>query len=267
MKTLSKAQKIYYTLRFAAVMCFIGHGAFGIITKPVWCNYFAVFGIGQATAYQLMPIIGILDILAGLIILLYPLRIIVFWLVVWGLFTATLRPLSGEPFAELIERAGNFGVPLALLLLTEPGKGLQFWFQKIKVSAQAPDKHFKKTEICLRFTALLLLAGHGWLNLIGKKGLLAQYTSLGFQQTQQVGFTAGLIEVIAALFIFIRPTRPLLLLFLLWKIGTELFYPQYKFFEWVERGGSYGTLLALWFALQPTAINPDSKQFVQPFAA
>ena len=29
-----------------------------------------------------------------------------------------MRPLSGEPFAEFMERAGNYGAPLALLLLT-----------------------------------------------------------------------------------------------------------------------------------------------------
>ncbi len=268
-KIVTKEQKIYYTLRFAAVMCFIGHGAFGIITKPIWCNYFAVFGIGKDTAYQLMPVIGILDILAGLIILIYPLRIVILWLVIWGLFTATLRPLSGEPFAELIERAGNFGAPLALLLLTEPVKRLPIWLQKIKVPAQLPDKHLKKMELCLRVTAFLLLAGHGWLNLIGKKALLIQYASLGFRQTQQAAFTAGLFEVASALLILIRPPRSLLILFLFWKIGTELFYPHYEIFEWIERGGSYGTLLALWFTLQPDpAINQDTKQqFVKPFTA
>ena len=42
MLTLTNNQKIHYTLRVAAAMCFIGHGAFGIITKPIWCNYFAL---------------------------------------------------------------------------------------------------------------------------------------------------------------------------------------------------------------------------------
>jgi len=55
--------------------------------------------------------------------------------------------------------------------------------------------------------------------------------------------------MIAALAILIRPARPLLLALLLWKTGTELFYPHYELFEWVERAGSYGSLLALWLAL------------------
>ena len=99
-------------------MCFIGHGAFGIITKPIWCNYFGVFGIGQDLAYRLMPLVGGIDILLGLALLFYPIRAVAAWLVVWGFITASLRPFSGEPFAEMIERAGNYGAPLALLLLS-----------------------------------------------------------------------------------------------------------------------------------------------------
>src|SRR5664279_29317 len=115
---LTTRQKLHYTLRCAVAMCFIGHGAFGIITKPVWCNYFAVFGIGHEMAYRLMPMLGSFDILLGIIILVYPIRAIPVWLVIWGFVTALLRPLSGEPFAELIERAGNFGAPLILLMLS-----------------------------------------------------------------------------------------------------------------------------------------------------
>lgn len=43
---------IYLTLRVASVMCFIGHGVFEIITKEVWCNYFAAFGIDHNMAYR-----------------------------------------------------------------------------------------------------------------------------------------------------------------------------------------------------------------------
>ena len=118
MAPLTLEQKLHYTLRLAIAMCFIGHGAFGIITKPIWVNYFAFFGIGKHWAYNLMPVLGTFDILLGIFILIKPYRIIVVWLVIWGLVTAALRPLSGEPFAELIERAGNYGAPLALLILS-----------------------------------------------------------------------------------------------------------------------------------------------------
>ncbi len=36
-------QKIHYTLRVAAAMCFIGHGAFGIITKADLVQLFCSF--------------------------------------------------------------------------------------------------------------------------------------------------------------------------------------------------------------------------------
>jgi len=254
MKSINKVQNINYALRIACAMCFIGHGAFGIITKAIWCNYFAVFGIGPDLAYRLMPVVGSVDILMGVSLLVYPVRAVALWLVIWGFFTASLRPLSGEPFAELIERAGNYGTPLALLFLWGSDKRVLSWFQRMNPPVDLAGEWLKKLQLCLRITAFLILTGHGWLNLIGKKALMGQYTSLGFDDAHTVAFTAGLIEITAALLILVRPTRPLLAVFFVWKIGTELFYPQHELFEWIERGGSYGTLLALWFALESSGL-------------
>jgi len=131
MNALTTGQKIYYTLRVASAMCFIGHGVFGIITKAIWCNYFAVFNIGHDMAYQLMPILGSVDILMGLSLLFYPTGVVLIWLVIWGLITAALRPLSGEPIAEFLERAGNFGAPLVLLLLCNAQKNVSYGLQQI----------------------------------------------------------------------------------------------------------------------------------------
>jgi hypothetical protein len=55
----------------------------------------------------------------------------------------------------------------------------------------------------------------------------------------------------AAIAVLVRPARPLIAVFLIWKMGTELIHPHFEIFEWVERGGSYGTLLALWLSLEP----------------
>jgi hypothetical protein len=242
--------KIHYTLRFASAMCFIGHGAFGIITKQIWCNYFAVFGIGHDMAYHLMPILGTVDILMGISLLVYPTRAILLWLIVWGISTALCRPLSGEPFAEFIERAGNFGVPLTLLILFGIGnKTLKSWFARINPSPFTDDKTLARIITCLRVVVFLLLAGHGWLNMIEKRGLISQYSSLGFSNPVQIAHMAGIFEIGAALMVLIRPLRPVLLALLVWKIGTELFYPHWEVFEWIERGGSYGAILALWFIL------------------
>ena len=256
MLNLKLQQKIHYTLRFATAMCFIGHGSFGIITKPIWVNYFAVFGIGKVMAYHLMPVLGLCDIILGIVMLIYPIRVVPLWLVIWGIVTASLRPLSGEPFAEFIERAGNFGAPLALLLFSG---GIQFnlksLFTPISPDTQVDEKTLKQVITCLKIVVFLLLAGHGWLNLIEKKGLIGQYTMLGFTNPQGAAQLIGALEIAAAIIVLIKPVRPILIIFLIWKISSELFYPHYEILEWVERGGSYGTILALWLAL-----GADKKQ-------
>jgi uncharacterized membrane protein YphA (DoxX/SURF4 family) len=261
---------MHYILRIAAVMCFIGHGVFGIITKPIWCNYFGVFGIGPDMAYQLMPVVGTIDILMGLSLLFYPIRAVAGWLVIWGIVTASLRPLSGEPFAELIERAGNFGAPLALLLLAgNPGKtpagesrltGIRGWLTRISDRHQPDARTFSRVMLCLRIAVFLLLLGHGWLNLIEKKGLLQQYAGLGFSNPARTAFYTGLFEILAAVAILVKPVRPLLFALFLWKMGTELFYPHWELFEWIERGGSYGCLLALWIGLERTTVKDRLKE-------
>lgn len=251
-------QKIYFVLRIAIAMCFIGHGAFGIITKPIWANYFAVFGIGHATAFKLMPWVGVADIALGITMLVYPVRAIAAWLVIWGLFTASLRPLSGEPFGELVERAGNFGAPLCLLMLTGFSKNIKSWFTLIQPDIQIGGDTLITLKKILSVLVFLLLAGHGWLNIIHKKGLIDQYTRFGFSNPANVALTAGLFEIFAAVTVLIKPVKGLLLLLFIWKISTELFYPHYEIFEWVERGGSYGCILSLLMTLnyEPVA-NPD----------
>jgi uncharacterized membrane protein YphA (DoxX/SURF4 family) len=249
-------KKIHYTLRFAAAMCFIGHGAFGIIKKKIWLNYFAIFGIGPVMGYHLMPWLGAIDILLGITLLMYPTRAVLLWLVAWGVITASLRPLSGEHFAELIERAGNYGTPLTLLILYGfNGKKIKEWFSGISPDTSVNEKTLAAAMTCLRIVVFLLLAGHGWLNMVEKKGLLDQYASIGFSDPEQVAHMAGIFEILAALSVLIRPIRPVLTVLLVWKMGTELFYPHWEAFEWIERGGSYGTILALWFILPWTSVQ------------
>src|SRR5947209_20055933 len=95
MQTLTNNQKIHYTRRIAAAMRLIGHGAFGIITKAIWCNYFALAGIDKIHAYQFMPVLGTIDICLRLLLIFKPFRIVAAWLVFWGLITSACRPISG----------------------------------------------------------------------------------------------------------------------------------------------------------------------------
>ena len=247
-------QKIYYALRIASALCFIGHGSFGIITKEIWTNYFGVFGIGHAASFHLMPILGSIDIIMGIIILVYPIRAIIVWLVIWGTITALLRPLSEEPFAEFFERAGNFGAPLALIILSgSVSISLKKMFVPIKPANQLDMNTLGSVTTCLRFVVVFLFAGHGWLNVIEKKSLVDQYLMLGFANPAKMAQLVGIFEIIAAFSVLIRPIRSIVLVLFIWKVISELFYPHYELFEWIERGGSYGCILALWFALSATS--------------
>jgi len=186
--------------------------------------------------------------------LVYPLRIVPLWLVIWGVATASLRPLSGEPFAELIERAGNFGAPLALLILSGGLRlNIKSLFGVISPDSTPDNKSLTGLITCLKVIVFLLLAGHGWLNLVAKKGLIGQYTALGFSNPLSVAHIIGAFEITAGIAVLVKPVRPVLLVFLTWKIISELFYPHYEMFEFIERGGSYGCILALWFALDKKA--------------
>jgi hypothetical protein len=262
---LTKETKIHYTLRIAAAMCFIGHGTFGIITKEIWSNYFGVFGIGHQLSYRLMPILGTVDIMMGIVLLFYPMRGLLAWLVIWGLITALLRPFSGEPFPEFLERAGNFGAPLALLLLSGGiGKNIKGLFTQVTANIHVNEKSLAGVISCLRIVVFLLFLGHGWLNIIQKKSLLNQYTSLGFANPGKIAQVVGILEIIGGLTVLIRPFGPIVLALFIWKVTSELFYPKYELFEWIERGGSYGSLLALWFAIEATPAFKKIKEFKRP---
>jgi hypothetical protein len=258
MLKINTEQKVHYTLRIACALCFIGHGSFGIITKTVWCNYFSVFGIGEALSFKLMPFVGAFDILCGILILIYPIRAVVLWLVIWGFITALLRPLSGEPFAEFIERFGNFGTPLALLILSGGiGRNFKSLFSPIKINTSIDEKALANMATVLRFVVFFLFLGHGCLNLMEKKSLLNQYMALGFIYPADVAQAIGLFEIVTALSVLVRPFRFVLLTLLIWKISSELFYPHHELFEWIERSGSYGAVLGLWFALE--SASPQYK--------
>jgi len=76
-----------------------------------------------------------------------------------------------------------------------------------------------------------------------------------------VAVWAGLFELSAAISVLIRPLRSLVFIFMIWKMTTELFYPHFEIFEWIERGGSYGALVSLWFLLSEPQIKSNLKIF------
>jgi len=237
-------RRAYWTLRVAAAACFIGHGAFGIITKVAWVPYFGVVGIPENWAYRLMPVIGSVDIAAGIAVLLSPRPFVLLYMAVWATWTALLRPLAGESVFETIERAGNYGVPLALLLLFGWPHDAKRWLRRLPARLTSADPAVIAS--LLAWTTALLLVGHGALAAIVAKPVLAsQFAMVGLPSSAIA--IAGWLEMIAAVLVVVRPSPPLLFTIMAWKMATEALYPisGTPIWEFIERAGSYAAPLAL----------------------
>jgi hypothetical protein len=178
------------------------------------------------------------------------------WTALWAFWTALLRPLAGEPFWETLERAGNYGVPMVLLLAA--GSGGSLW---ARVPDTWPDLHPAALRRCVRglqFTTATLLAGHAGLGLIVvKPGLVAHYAALGLPHPAEVARGVGALEFALAFAILVAARRALLVAVGLWKLATESLFlisgTPAPLFEVIERGGSYAAPLALALLLHPTA--------------
>lgn len=247
--------KLHWIFRVAVAAEFIGHGAFGVITKPAWVPYFAVVGIPEPLAYKLMPIVGAVDLTLGIITLFSPRRFILLYISFWGLWTAMLRPLSGEPAWEAVERAANYGVPLAFLLLSGWGKSLRDWFTAIDPRGIS-RRTINDIVIVLRVTAGLLLLGHGALAaLVHKSVFIEQFTTVGLTsipvQPELLVQLFGWFEILLAVWLLARPTSSLLMFVLMWKVVVESLYPMTgaPVWEFIERGGSYAAPLALYIIM------------------
>jgi hypothetical protein len=239
------AELPYWILRVGAALCFIGHGAFGFITKAAWVPYFAVVGIPEAWAWRLMPLVGAVDVTVGMMVLFAPRRFALGYMTLWALWTALLRPLGGEPFFETIERAGNYGVPFALLLMSGWPRDARSWFQMISPAAASIDRVALVKRV-LHVTTVLLLAGHGALGAITGKAVFAtHYAAAGLPAGLTV--TIGWFELVLAAVIAARPFVPLLLFACAWKLATESLFVAAgaPVWELVERTGSYAAPLAL----------------------
>jgi hypothetical protein len=224
---------------------------FGIRQKADWLVFYHPLGIPESVAFATMPVFGLIDITLGYLALLRPTRAILIYTAVWGLFTGLLRPLVGMSVFEAVERAGNYGPSVALLLgsagaalLSMPG-----------VYDLSLERHYGRMKQVLAWTTFLLLAGHGALALGAKPLLVQHWHTLGVVALNPTGelFTrlVGAAELIAALLVLRWPTRALCLGIVSWKLFTESLFvvDGAPIWEVLERGGSYGAPLALFVVL------------------
>jgi hypothetical protein len=71
----------------------------------------------DVSTLSLLPIIGWFEIALGVLVLVRPSAELLLFVFVWKVFAEMLRPFSGEPFWEFIERFGSYSAALALFLV------------------------------------------------------------------------------------------------------------------------------------------------------
>ena len=285
-------RQLHWVLRISVALCFIGHGTWGIITKAGWLPFFASQGIPLDLAWNLQPLIGAFDILMAFLILWKPRRIILFWMFLWALWTAALRPLSGnlEKFQvdgewlvrlatdsmnvakmqtwEFWERAGNWGPPLMLLLM-----GGTFAMKAKDWLSEYTEPRLKESMVdslffLLRVTLALLLIGHaGFGFAVEKQMLIDHWQSIGVAANVDFIRMIGWTELGLGVFVFIFPIRSIVWLCLVWKLFTEFLYVPadtvagmgwVNIFETIERFGDYGVPLAMLYIISYRQVNPDA---------
>jgi hypothetical protein len=232
----------WWVLRIAAAACFIGHGAFGVIGKSDWLPFFALVGIGDSVAWWLMLVVGVIDIAVGLSIIVRPCRAILLYMAVWSMSTAALRPLTGLSLWEFVERAGNYGVPLALLVWTWAPLGRASLLERLRF--RPLDQRARDVASLLALTTALLLVGHGALAFEGKPLLDRHLMLLGLPPVALAA--QGWIELSLGVACLLTRSRGLMLAAFGWKVATESLFLVSGAWGWefVERGGSYGAPLA-----------------------
>ena len=259
--------KLHWLLRLGVFMEFVGHGACGVNTKAAWLPYFHVFAISDAWAWTLMPLIGSIDIALGLAALLSPRRALFLYMAVWGCFTALLRPAAGEGWWEFIERAYNYGGPLALLLLHGFGHDRKSWFAPLKTVPVLSVERKRTLLWTLRVIVALMLIGHGGFGpVMGKANLLLFYQAAGLGALglplQMIRASLGFFEIGLGI-LALSATRPAFFIFICaWKLASESLFlvagTTLGCWEVVERGGSYVAPLAALLAMTLLKSSPGS---------
>jgi len=125
---MENLKRVEWILRIGVFGTFLGHGVFALLGKQSWIPYFTSIGISEANAMVLLPLIGFLDILVAVSALIKPVRVVLIYASMWAFMTAIIRPISGEPIWDFVERTANWATPLALLYLRGLPKNLKDFF-------------------------------------------------------------------------------------------------------------------------------------------
>ena len=113
----------------------------------------------------------------------------------------------------------------------------------------------KKIEWILRIAVAGEFLGHGVFALQGKEDWIKWFATFGVSDPSLAGqllFLVGLIDVVLALLVLIKPIRPLLLWMAVWGFWTALLRPIVGMPVWdfIERFANWGAPLALYYLLK-----------------
>jgi hypothetical protein len=133
LKYFKARDTLEWVLRIGVFGTFMGHGIWALSIKQSWFKYFTGIGIAESSIPMLLILIGIMDITVSLFVLFKPYRFILVWATFWALATALIRPITAGfftiEFADFIERAANFMLPLALLIYHGFPRKKEDWFE------------------------------------------------------------------------------------------------------------------------------------------
>jgi hypothetical protein len=111
-----------------------------------------------------------------------------------------------------------------------------------------PAMAMRRLEPLLRVATAGTLVGHGAFGaLMAKPAWLGYLAAAGLPPSPALVSLVGWLEIAAGLLVLAWPAHGLLLLVVLWKVGTELLRPLAgePFWEFVERWSNYTAPLAL----------------------
>src|SRR5262249_28418589 len=106
-----------------------------------------------------------------------------------------------------------------LLLWAGVPKSWRAWFDAVQPDA-LNSANERRVTLVLKWTTVLLLAGHGALGAITRKPVFeTHYASIGLPGglTPMIGW----FEIVLAAVVAARPVTPLLVCVLVWKLSTE----------------------------------------------
>ena len=144
---------------------------------------------------------------------------------VWGCFTATLRPLTGEGWWEFFERSYNFGIPFLMLWVHGFGTTRRSWFAVLTQIPRFTVVRAQSYQLALRGIMASMLIGHGGFGLVmGKQNLLRFYEAAGFGgfgvPLSALSAVIGGCEMLLGVLCSAVTSTAFFLFVFLWKLGT-----------------------------------------------